>query len=70
MVHCERRAVAVINQGTSGGHDPELHTFDIVLGAKSVNYSAWKSVASAEGEGVDYTALEMNGGAYERKREI
>ncbi len=53
--------VAVINQGTSGGHDPDLHTFDIVLGAKSVNYSAWKSVASAQGEGVDYTALEMNG---------
>ena len=23
--------VAVINQGTSGGHDPDLHTFDIVL---------------------------------------
>ena len=53
--------VAVINQGTSGGHDPDLHTFDIVLGAKSVNYSAWKSVASAEGAGVDYTALEQNG---------
>ena len=53
--------VAVINQGTSGGHDPDLHTFDIVLGQRSVNYSAWKSVASAEGAGVDYTALEMNG---------
>ena len=28
--------VAVINQGTSGGHDPALHTFDIVLGETSV----------------------------------
>ena len=35
-----------------------------MLGAKSVNYSAWKSVASAEGAGVDYNALEMNGVLY------
>ena len=53
--------VAVINQGTSGGHDPDLHTFDIVLGKQSTNYSAWKSVASAKGAGVDYKALEQNG---------
>ncbi len=53
--------IAVINQGTSGGYDPELHTFDIVIGEYSVPSSAWKSIASAEGEGVDYTAIEMNG---------
>lgn len=53
--------VAVINQGTSGGHDPELHTFDIVLGEQTFDGSAWKTVASAEGEGVDYTAFEMIG---------
>ncbi|MDD2958496.1 MAG: 5'-methylthioadenosine/S-adenosylhomocysteine nucleosidase [Lachnospiraceae bacterium] len=52
---------AVINQGTSGGHDPELHTFDIVLGKNSVASSAWKSTPSAEGEGVDYKAIEMQG---------
>lgn len=52
---------AVIDQGTSGGHDPELHTFDIVLGKKTVASGAWKSTPSAEGEGVDYTALEMQG---------
>ena len=53
--------VAVINQGTSGGHDPDLHTFDIVLGKQSTNYSAWRSVPSEQGAGVDYTALEQNG---------
>ena len=53
--------IAVINQGTSGGHDPELHTFDIVLGETSVPASATKSVASAEGAGVDYKAIEPAG---------
>ncbi|GFI61627.1 5'-methylthioadenosine/S-adenosylhomocysteine nucleosidase [Clostridiales bacterium] len=53
--------IAVINNGTSGGHDPELHTFDIVIGEKSVPSSAWRSKASKEGEGVDYKAIEMNG---------
>lgn len=52
---------AVINQGTSGGHDPELHTFDIVLGKSTVASTAWKSTPSAEGEGVDYKAIEMQG---------
>lgn len=52
---------AVIDQGTAGGHDPDLHTFDIVLGKKTIASGAWKSTPSAEGEGVDYTALEMQG---------
>ncbi len=53
--------IAVINQGTSGGHDPSLHTFDIVLGEKTLNTCAWKTTASAKGAGVDYKAFEMNG---------
>lgn len=58
---------AVIDQGTSGGHDPALHTYDIVLGKRTVNYCAWKTATSAKGAGVDYTAFEMNGVyAYER----
>ena len=58
---------AVIDQGTSGGHDPALHTYDIVLGKRTVNYCAWKTAASAKGAGVDYTAFEMNGVyAYDR----
>lgn len=62
-------ASAVIDQGTSGGHDPALHTYDIVLGKRTVNYCAWKTVASAKGAGVDYTAFEMNGVyAYDRDK--
>lgn len=53
--------VAAINQGTSGGHAPDLHTGDIVVGERTVNYCAWKTNASAKGAGVDYTAFEMNG---------
>lgn len=52
---------AVINQGTSGGHDPELHTGDIVIGKTTEAANAWKSTPSAEGEGVDYKAIEMQG---------
>lgn len=29
------KPIAIINQGTSGGHDPNLNVFDIVLGKKS-----------------------------------
>ncbi|CAM5222373.1 5'-methylthioadenosine/S-adenosylhomocysteine nucleosidase [Castellaniella defragrans] len=35
--------VAVINQGTSGGHDPQLHVFDIVLGKRTVNIGSFKT---------------------------
>lgn len=62
--------IAVINQGTSGGHDKDLHTFDIVIGEKSINYAAFKSTPSKEGEGVDYTAFELNGVyAYDKNKE-
>lgn len=50
---------AVIDQGTSGGHDPALHTYDIVIGKQSFDGSAWKSGASAKGAGVDYKDIEM-----------
>ncbi len=53
--------IAVINQGTSGGHDPELHTFDIVLGENSIDYAAIRTAVSAKGAGVDYKAYEKNG---------
>ena len=49
--------VAVINQGTSGGHDPALHTFDIVLGAKTFDSSAW--VSHAEEQGADARHIEL-----------
>lgn len=55
------RPSAIINQGTSGGHDPALHTSDIVIGKYSEPAAAWKSAASGEGAGVDYTAVTMEG---------
>jgi len=34
------KPIAIINQGTAGGHDPDLHVYDIVLG----KYATIKSV--------------------------
>ncbi|WP_430785681.1 5'-methylthioadenosine/S-adenosylhomocysteine nucleosidase [Virgibacillus flavescens] len=44
--------IAIINQGTSGGHDPDLHVFDIVLGTRSVNIGSLKTGDRAENEGI------------------
>lgn len=46
---------AVINQGTSGGHAPELHQGDIVIGARVINIGAVRTSDRARGMG---TALE------------
>jgi len=45
--------VAIINQGTAGGHDPALKVYDIVLGKYSVNLGAFKSPHKQPGEGSD-----------------
>jgi adenosylhomocysteine nucleosidase len=37
------RPSAIINQGTAGGHQPDLHVFDIVLGVESVNLGSFKT---------------------------
>jgi adenosylhomocysteine nucleosidase len=34
---------AIINQGTAGGHAPDLHVFDIVLGTQAVNLGSFKT---------------------------
>lgn len=44
---------AIINQGTSGGHDPSLHVGDIVLGKRVVNIGNLKTATRALGEGSD-----------------
>ncbi|KGX83134.1 5'-methylthioadenosine/S-adenosylhomocysteine nucleosidase [Pontibacillus marinus] len=44
--------IAIINQGTSGGHDPKLHVFDIVLGKRSVNIGSLKTGNRGENEGI------------------
>lgn len=43
--------VAIINQGTSGGHDPTLNVGDIVLGKRAVNASNFKTPFRKRGEG-------------------
>lgn len=50
------RPVAIINQGTAGGHDPQLHVYDIVLGKYSVNLGAFKTGYRKPGQGSDSLA--------------
>lgn len=53
--------VAVINQGTAGGHDSALKIGDIVIGAKTVNHSAIKTAHTLAGAGADITNQEIRG---------
>ena len=46
--------VAIINQGTAGGHDRQLHVYDIVLGKYSVNLGAFKTAYRKPGQGSDF----------------
>jgi adenosylhomocysteine nucleosidase len=46
--------VAIINQGTAGGHQPDLHVFDIVLGTDAVNLGSFKTGYRARGEGSNF----------------
>lgn len=55
VVAAERyHPAAIINQGTAGGHVPELHVYDIVLGKYSVNLGAFKTAYRKPGEGSDF----------------
>lgn len=45
--------IAIINQGTAGGHEPGLHVFDIVLGTDAVNLGSFKTGYRARGQGSD-----------------
>lgn len=42
----------ILNQGTSGGHDPNLQVHDIVLGTRNVEIGAFKTSPAGRGEGV------------------
>lgn len=55
--------VAVINQGTAGGHDSALKIGDIVIGANSFDYTAVKTDYSEPGAGFDVTK-QKNIGTY------
>jgi len=52
---------AIISQGTAGAHNPDLHNYDIVLGARTVNESAWQSQYAPQGAGIDPRALKQLG---------
>src|SRR6266487_2156037 len=43
--------VAIINQGTAGGHEPDLHVYDIVLGTDAVNLGSFKTGYRVRGQG-------------------
>jgi adenosylhomocysteine nucleosidase len=43
----------VINQGTAGADDPDLHVFDIVVGEATVDYGAFRSTHAEAGGGVN-----------------
>lgn len=55
MAATQFKPAAIINQGTAGGHDPELKVYDIVIGKYSVNLGAFKTPHKAKGEGSDST---------------
>jgi len=45
---------AIINQGTAGGHQPDLHAGDIVLGDESVNLGSFKTGFRERGRGSEF----------------
>lgn len=49
------KPIAIINQGTSGGHDPSLNVFDIVLGERTTNIGSLKTTKMDDGQGIDPT---------------
>ena len=54
--------VAIVNQGTAGGHDSQLHVYDIVLGKYSVSLGAFKTAYRKRGQGSDllgWTPLDL-----------
>jgi len=56
------RPIAIINQGTAGGHDPSLRLYDIVLGTSSVSLGAFKSRYRPAGAGsnpLDWKVLDL-----------
>jgi adenosylhomocysteine nucleosidase len=54
--------IAIFNQGTAGGHTPDLHVYDIVLGTDAVNLGSFKSGYRAHGQGIsaaDWVPLDL-----------
>jgi adenosylhomocysteine nucleosidase len=54
--------IAIINQGTAGGHEPSLHLYDIVLGNSAVSLGAFRSPYRPAGAGsnaLDWVPLNL-----------
>jgi adenosylhomocysteine nucleosidase len=54
--------IAIVNQGTAGGLDPELRLYDIVIGTSSVSLGAFKTPFRARGAGsntLDWVPLNL-----------
>lgn len=47
------KPIAIINQGTAGGHDPNLKVYDIVLGKYTTNIGAFRTPRLPVGGGSD-----------------
>jgi adenosylhomocysteine nucleosidase len=45
------RPAAIINQGTAGGHQSDLHVYDIVVGTEAVNLGSFKTGFRERGRG-------------------
>lgn len=56
------RPIAIFNQGTSGGHEPGLQLYDIVLGTSSVSLGAFRTPFRPAGAGsnpLDWMPLDL-----------
>jgi adenosylhomocysteine nucleosidase len=54
--------IAIINQGTAGGYEPNLHLYDIILGTRAVNLGAFKTPYRPAGGGsstLDWVPLNL-----------
>ncbi|MCU0226350.1 MAG: 5'-methylthioadenosine/S-adenosylhomocysteine nucleosidase [Bryobacterales bacterium] len=48
----------ILNQGTSGGHDPKLQVHDIVLGVRNVEFGAFKTLPARRGDGTALSRIQ------------
>lgn len=49
----------IISQGTAGGHNPNLHKNDIVIGERLVNIASIKTQRHAKGQGIHPTEWQL-----------
>lgn len=52
---------AIINQGTAGGHDPDIHVFDTVIGTEVMNIGRYITEHRDDGEGMNPESWKFDG---------